>query len=154
MLLKRKWRFLLSWRKYKALEGSVSDLELTGRLLDEFDLLQKWAQSVNLDVVDSKVISKWMPELGFGTDDSDRLVASFSGGWQMRMCLGKILLQVYYTTCFYCIVYFLHGYEICVGYSINMCKILQITLLFIDDDSRVFSYRWPLDVNKKMNDYG
>lgn len=107
-----------------------------------------------MDVVDSKVISKWMPELCFGTDDSDRLVASFSGGWQMRMCLGKILLQVYYTTCFYCIVYFLHGYEICVGYSINMCKILQITLLFIDDDSRVFSYRWPLDVNKKMNDYG
>jgi hypothetical protein len=27
-------------------------------------------------------------------DDNDRLVASFSGGWQMRMCLGKLLLQV------------------------------------------------------------
>ncbi|CAK8567819.1 unnamed protein product [Lathyrus sativus] len=76
----------------KALEDSVNDLELMGRLLDEFDLLQKRAQSVNLDVVDSK-ISKLMPELGFGTEDSDRLVASFSGGWQMRMCLGKILLQ-------------------------------------------------------------
>lgn len=79
----------------KALEGSVNDLELMGRLLDEFDLLQKRAQSVNLDVVDSK-ISKLMPELGFSPEDSDRLVASFSGGWQMRMCLGKILLQVYY----------------------------------------------------------
>ncbi|CAJ2641658.1 unnamed protein product [Trifolium pratense] len=76
----------------KALEGSVNDLELMGRLLDEFDLLQRRAQAVNLDVVDSK-ISKLMPELGFGTEDSDRLVASFSGGWQMRMCLGKILLQ-------------------------------------------------------------
>ncbi|KAK2391044.1 ABC transporter F family member [Trifolium repens] len=76
----------------KALEGSVNDLELMGRLLDEFDLLQRRAQAVNLDVVDSK-ISKLMPELGFGIEDSDRLVASFSGGWQMRMCLGKILLQ-------------------------------------------------------------
>ncbi|GAU37268.1 hypothetical protein TSUD_319220 [Trifolium subterraneum] len=38
----------------KALEGSVNDLELMGRLLDEFDLLQKRAQAVNLDVVDSK----------------------------------------------------------------------------------------------------
>ena len=35
-----------------------------------------------------------MPELGFGPDDNDRLVASYSGGWQMRMCLGKILLKV------------------------------------------------------------
>ncbi|XP_027190553.2 ABC transporter F family member 5 [Cicer arietinum] len=76
----------------KALEDSVNDLELMGRLLDEFDLLQRRAQSVNLDVVDSK-ISKLMPDLGFGTEDSDRLVASFSGGWQMRMCLGKIILQ-------------------------------------------------------------
>lgn len=79
----------------KALEGAVNDLDLMGRLLDEFDLLQRKAQAVNLDVVDAKV-SKLMPELGFAPEDSDRLVASFSGGWQMRMCLGKILLQVYY----------------------------------------------------------
>lgn len=40
--------------------------------------------------------SNWqmMPELGFGPEDNDRLVASYSGGWQMRMCLGKILLKV------------------------------------------------------------
>lgn len=76
----------------KALEGAVNDLELMGRLLDEFDLLQKKAQAVNLDAVDAKV-SKLMPELGFSSDDSDRLVASFSSGWQMRMSLGKILLQ-------------------------------------------------------------
>ncbi|KAJ6288982.1 hypothetical protein OIU76_024881 [Salix suchowensis] len=63
-----------------------------GRLLDEFDLLQRRAQAVDLDEVDAK-ISKLMPELGFSPEDSDRLVASFSGGWQMRMSLGKILLQ-------------------------------------------------------------
>ncbi|WCJ31764.1 ABC transporter F family member 5 [Euphorbia peplus] len=79
-------------RVQKAIEGSVDDLELMGRLLDEFDLLQRRAQAVDLDMVDSK-ISKLMPELGFSPEDSDRLVASFSGGWQMRMSLGKILLQ-------------------------------------------------------------
>eukprot|EP00257_Ricinus_communis_P021421 XP_015580910.1 ABC transporter F family member 5 [Ricinus communis] len=76
----------------KAIENSVEDLELMGRLLDEFDLLQRRAQAVDLDEVDAK-ISKLMPELGFAPEDSDRLVASFSGGWQMRMSLGKILLQ-------------------------------------------------------------
>ncbi|KAK4759494.1 hypothetical protein SAY87_022625 [Trapa incisa] len=76
----------------KAIEKSVDDLELMGRLLDEFDLLQRRAQAVDLDEVDAK-ISKMMPELGFAPEDSDRLVASFSGGWQMRMSLGKILLQ-------------------------------------------------------------
>ena len=77
----------------KAIEGSLDDLELMGRLLDEFDLLQRRAQAVDLDEVDMK-ISKLMPELGFAPEDSDRLVSSFSGGWQMRMMLGKILLQV------------------------------------------------------------
>lgn len=76
-----------------AIEKSVDDLELMGRLLDEFDLLQRRAQAVNLDEVDVK-ISKLMPDLGFSPEDGDRLVASFSGGWQMRMSLGKILLQV------------------------------------------------------------
>lgn len=77
----------------KAIEGAVDDLELMGRLLDEFDAVQKRAQAVDLDQVDAK-ISKLMPELGFAPEDADRLVASFSGGWQMRMSLGKILLQV------------------------------------------------------------
>lgn len=33
-------------------------------------------------------------KLGFDLEDLDRLVASFSGGWQMRIGLGKALLQV------------------------------------------------------------
>ncbi|MED6145396.1 ABC transporter F member 5 [Stylosanthes scabra] len=76
----------------KALEGAVNDMDLMGRLLDEFDLLQRKAQALDLDEIDAK-ISKLVPELGFAPEDSDRLVASFSGGWQMRMSLGKILLQ-------------------------------------------------------------
>ena len=77
----------------KALESSVEDLSLMARLLDELDLLQRRSQDLDLDQVDVK-ISKLMPELGFAPEDSDRLVASFSSGWQMRMSLGKILLQV------------------------------------------------------------
>ncbi|KAG7550120.1 P-loop containing nucleoside triphosphate hydrolase [Arabidopsis thaliana x Arabidopsis arenosa] len=76
----------------KAIEEAVDDLELMGKLLDEFDLLQRRAQEVDLDSIDAK-ISKLMSELGFLSEDADRLVASFSSGWQMRMSLGKILLQ-------------------------------------------------------------
>ncbi|CAE6093389.1 unnamed protein product [Arabidopsis arenosa] len=76
----------------KAIEEAVDDLELMGKLLDEFDLLQRRAQEVDLDSIDAK-ISKLMSELGFVSEDADRLVASFSSGWQMRMSLGKILLQ-------------------------------------------------------------
>jgi ATPase subunit of ABC transporter with duplicated ATPase domains len=77
----------------KALESSVQDLDLMGRLLDELDLLQRRARDVNLDEIEVKV-KKLMPELGFFPEDEDRLVSSFSGGWQMRISLGKILLQV------------------------------------------------------------
>uniref|UniRef100_A0A2P2K7I6 Uncharacterized protein MANES_12G143100 n=1 Tax=Rhizophora mucronata TaxID=61149 RepID=A0A2P2K7I6_RHIMU len=75
-----------------ALEAAGEDLNLMGRLLDEFDSLQRRAQAVDLDRVDAK-ISKLMPELGFAPEDAERLVASFSSGWQMRISLGKILLQ-------------------------------------------------------------
>ena len=52
------------------------------------------SQAVDLDVDKlDKNIDRMMPELGFSPEDNDRLVASYSGGWQMRMCLGKILLQ-------------------------------------------------------------
>ncbi|KAF9592248.1 hypothetical protein IFM89_012824 [Coptis chinensis] len=56
------------------------------------EMIKRRAQSVNLDMVEVK-INKMMPELGFSPEDSDRLVALFSSGWQMRMSLGKILLQ-------------------------------------------------------------
>ncbi|CAA7034781.1 unnamed protein product [Microthlaspi erraticum] len=73
-------------------EGNVHDLELMGRLSDEFYLLKRRAQAMNIDSVDDKV-SELMLGLGFAAEDEDRLVASFSGGWQMRMLLGKVLAQ-------------------------------------------------------------
>jgi ABC-type multidrug transport system ATPase subunit len=81
-------------RVQAALEAATEDMDLMARLLDELDLLQRRSQDVDLDMVAVKV-QKLMPDLGFLPEDADRLVASFSGGWKMRMSLGKILLQVY-----------------------------------------------------------
>lgn len=101
----------------KALEGAVEDMELMGRLLDEFDLLQRRGQAVDLAQVDAKV-SKLMPELGFSPEDSDRLVASFSSGWQMRMSLGKILLQVY---SFFCVLDWIICHSWCRRMNYGLC---------------------------------
>ena len=38
-------------------------------------------------------IDKLLPTIGFKLDEADRLVSDYSGGWQMRLALGKILLQ-------------------------------------------------------------
>jgi ATPase subunit of ABC transporter with duplicated ATPase domains len=62
-------------------------------LLDRLDKLNSKAIDLDVTLLDKK-IDQMMPELGFKQADNDRLVASFSGGWQMRMCLGKLLLQV------------------------------------------------------------
>ncbi len=38
-------------------------------------------------------VEKILPKLGFSKDDGDKLVGNFSGGWQMKVALGKIILQ-------------------------------------------------------------
>ncbi len=38
-------------------------------------------------------VDKILPKLGFSIEDADRLVGNFSGGWQMKVALGKIILQ-------------------------------------------------------------
>ena len=72
--------------------SSNVDMDRMGDLLDELQELTSAASDLDVSLLDKKV-DEMMPELGFGPDDNDRLVASYSGGWQMRMCLGKILLQ-------------------------------------------------------------
>ncbi|WP_218082785.1 ABC transporter ATP-binding protein [Anthocerotibacter panamensis] len=60
-------------------------LNRMGRLQGEFEDLGGYGLETRID--------KILPEMGFAPDDADRLVSTFSGGWQMRMGLGKILLQ-------------------------------------------------------------
>ncbi len=38
-------------------------------------------------------VEKLLPKLGFSLNDADKLVGNFSGGWQMKVALGKIMLQ-------------------------------------------------------------
>mmetsp|Transcript_4201 Transcript_4201/g.11356 ORF Transcript_4201/g.11356 Transcript_4201/m.11356 type:complete len:726 (+) Transcript_4201:1136-3313(+) len=74
------------------LESAGEDMARMQAILDELDKLNNKVMDMDVELLDKK-IDQMMPELGFRPEDNDRLVASYSGGWQMRMCLGKMLLQ-------------------------------------------------------------
>lgn len=61
-------------------------------LIHQLDRLQRKFEALDGYSLESQ-IEKILPEMGFTLEDGDRLVSAFSGGWQMRMSLGKILLQ-------------------------------------------------------------
>ena len=62
------------------------------KLINKLDKLQRKFEALDGYTLDAQ-IEKILPEMGFTSEDGDRLVSSYSGGWQMRMSLGKILLQ-------------------------------------------------------------
>ncbi|MDP8965099.1 MAG: ATP-binding cassette domain-containing protein [Cyanobacteriota bacterium] len=62
------------------------------RLIHKLDRLQRLFEALDGYGLAAQ-IEKILPEMGFEAEDGDRLVSAFSGGWQMRMSLGKILLQ-------------------------------------------------------------
>ena len=70
----------------------VATPEALDKLINKLDKLQRQFEALDGYTLDAQ-IEKILPELGFSPEDGDRLVSSFSGGWQMRMSLGKILLQ-------------------------------------------------------------
>ncbi len=70
----------------------VADPETLDKLIHELDDLQRKFEALDGYGLDTR-IEKILPEMGFEQEDGDRLVSAFSGGWQMRMSLGKILLQ-------------------------------------------------------------
>ncbi|WOB45262.1 ABC-F family ATP-binding cassette domain-containing protein [Thermoleptolyngbya oregonensis NK1-22] len=61
-------------------------------LIHQLDRLQRKFEAMDGYGLEAK-IEKILPEMGFAAEDGDRPVSAFSGGWQMRMSLGKILLQ-------------------------------------------------------------
>ncbi|MGP1383997.1 MAG: ABC transporter ATP-binding protein [Thainema sp.] len=69
-----------------------ADPEQLDELIHEMDRLQRKFEALDGYGLEAR-IEKILPEMGFTADDGDRLVSAFSGGWQMRMSLGKILLQ-------------------------------------------------------------
>ncbi|MCF2147752.1 ATP-binding cassette domain-containing protein [Desmonostoc muscorum LEGE 12446] len=70
----------------------AADPDELDRLINKLDRLQRQFEALDGYGLDAR-IGKILPEMGFGVEDGDRLVSAFSGGWQMRMSLGKILLQ-------------------------------------------------------------
>ena len=69
--------------------ASPEELDVLIRKMDRFQRQFEALDGYGLEAQ----IEKILPEIGFEPEDGDRLVSAFSGGWQMRMSLGKILLQ-------------------------------------------------------------
>jgi ATP-binding cassette subfamily F protein 3 len=70
----------------------TADAEELDRLIHKLDRSQRQFEALDGYGLEAQ-IEKILPEMGFEPEDGDRLVSAFSGGWQMRMSLGKILLQ-------------------------------------------------------------
>merc|ERR1719223_39133 len=61
-------------------------------VLDRMAKLQDKADSKNVNALASRV-SKIMDLMGFEPEEGDYAVSMFSGGWKMRIGLGKVLLK-------------------------------------------------------------
>ncbi|MEA5536393.1 ABC-F family ATP-binding cassette domain-containing protein [Crocosphaera sp. XPORK-15E] len=62
------------------------------KLIKKLDRFQREFEALDGYGLDA-IIGKMLPDMGFKLEDGERFVSEFSGGWQMRMSLGKILLQ-------------------------------------------------------------
>ncbi len=82
--------------EYKKVEQEVaeagSDMEKLETLLNQLEDMRQLCEDLDAWNIETR-IDKVMPGLGFVEDDKDKLVASFSGGWKVRIGLGKVLLQ-------------------------------------------------------------
>ncbi len=97
------------------LESSFKDIQsVSNKLFDienKMKLIEVSTDSGNLDLLVNQLaifqekfealggyqmqaeVEKILPKLGFSLKDADKLVGHFSGGWQMKVALGKIILQ-------------------------------------------------------------
>ena len=73
-------------------ELAASDADHLDALIQELGNLQSRFEALHGYELDAR-IDRLLPTLGFMPEGADQLVADYSGGWQMRIALGKILLQ-------------------------------------------------------------
>ena len=73
-------------------EDAASDPELLDRLIQELGNLQSRFEALHGYELDAR-IDKLLPTIGFTPEGAELRVGDYSGGWQMRIALGKILLQ-------------------------------------------------------------
>jgi ATP-binding cassette subfamily F protein 3 len=76
----------------RALQGVSSDDGKTAALLEEHHRLQEAVENSGYYRREA-AISEVLGGLGFSRNDLDRETGEFSGGWQMRIALAKILLE-------------------------------------------------------------
>lgn len=75
------------------LEGMTGeDSDKMQEVLDRMQKLQNKAEAKDVYALTSRA-KKVMNLMGFEDDEEDYLVAMFSGGWKMRIGLGKVLLR-------------------------------------------------------------
>ena len=77
--------------KMKSLDVNKDSRELE-RLVNELAKYQGKFEALGGYQMQAEV-EKILPKLGFSLKDADQLVGHFSGGWQMKVALGKIILQ-------------------------------------------------------------
>ncbi|MEI6381601.1 MAG: ABC-F family ATP-binding cassette domain-containing protein [Cyanobacteriota bacterium ELA615] len=70
----------------------IATIEQLDQLVHKLDKLQRHFEALDGYSLESR-IEKILVEMGFASEDGERLVNTFSGGWQMRLSLGKIILQ-------------------------------------------------------------
>ncbi|TVS04538.1 MAG: ABC transporter ATP-binding protein [Cyanobium sp. PLM2.Bin73] len=73
-------------------EKAAADPDHLEQLIHELGNLQERFEALHGYELDAR-IDKLLPQIGFTPEGAEQLVAAYSGGWQMRIALGKILLQ-------------------------------------------------------------
>ena len=75
-----------------ATDRAAEDADHLQELIEELGRLQTRFEGLHGYELDAR-IDKLLPTIGFDDEKAERLVGDYSGGWQMRIALGKILLQ-------------------------------------------------------------
>ncbi len=75
-----------------ASEQAASDPDHLDELIHELGRLHSRFEALHGYELDAR-IDKLLPTIGFSAEGAEQLVGDYSGGWQMRIALGKILLQ-------------------------------------------------------------
>lgn len=84
--------------KQKAVEQAMASSEAAenpahlDKLIEQLGSLQNQFEALHGYELDAR-IDKLLPTIGFSQSGAEDLVGNYSGGWQMRIALGKILLQ-------------------------------------------------------------
>ena len=73
-------------------QQAQDDPEQLDQLIHELGRLQARFEGLHGYELEAR-IDKLLPTIGFTPEGAERTVADYSGGWQMRIALGKILLQ-------------------------------------------------------------